>query len=72
MDFNWVFYAVVLFVVGGSYFFNAIATRIQIGRSRAENIAITPLQTKSPSKEIPLVDAFPHLSSPKSLSSVQS
>ncbi len=72
MDLNWVFYAVVLFVVGGSYFFNAIASRIQIGRSKTEHIAVAPLQNKSPSKEIPLVDPFPHLSSPKPLSSVQS
>ena len=48
MEFNWVFYAVVLFVAGGTYFFTAIPGLVKPDRSRSQNMPMTPLEASSP------------------------
>ena len=48
MEFNWVFYVVVLFVVGGTYFFTAIPGFVKPGPSRNQNAPMAPLEAPSP------------------------
>lgn len=48
MEFNWVFYAVVLFVAGGTYFFTSITSFVKLDPSTRRNPSLGPLETKSP------------------------
>lgn len=50
MEFNWVFYAVVLFVAGGTYFFTAVPGLVKPGPSRGQNTSMTPLEAPSPQR----------------------
>lgn len=54
MDFSWVFYAVVLFVAGGTCFFIAIAALIKLDETHAQDAAAhPPLATALPSDPPP-------------------
>ena len=48
MEFNWVFYAAVLFVAGGTYFFTAITDFVKLDQPIRRNPSLGPLETKSP------------------------
>ncbi len=48
MEFNWVFYAVVLFVAGGTYFFTAITSFVKLEQPIRRNPSLEPLEIKSP------------------------
>jgi hypothetical protein len=47
MEFNWVFYAIALFVAGGTYFFTAITNFVKLDQPIRQNPSLVPLETKS-------------------------
>lgn len=47
MEFNWVFYAVVLFVAGGTYFFTALTRFVKLDQAPRQNASIGSLETTS-------------------------
>lgn len=42
MEFNWVFYAVVLFVAGGTYFFTSLARFLKLDQATRRNASLPP------------------------------
>lgn len=41
MELGWIFYAVVLFVAGGTYFFTAIPGLVKLDPPRHQNASVT-------------------------------
>ncbi|MSS71069.1 MAG: hypothetical protein EXS64_06240 [Candidatus Latescibacteria bacterium] len=53
MDLSWVFYALVLFVTGGTCFFTAIATLVKLDQANTPNPAPPALASPPPPEPAP-------------------
>lgn len=53
MDLSWIFYALVLFVTGGTCFFTAIATLVKLDQTHSPSPAPPPSASQPPPEPAP-------------------